>query len=44
MPFGVMVNAMSVFLDGIKSFPIANMLPAMVIIMPISYLWTKYMI
>lgn len=25
---------------GIKSFPVANMLPALILVMPVSYLWT----
>lgn len=40
---GVLMLATGLRISGIKSFPIANMLPAMVIIMPISYLWVKYM-
>jgi uncharacterized protein len=27
---------------GIKIFPVANFLPALVLAMPISYLWTMY--
>lgn len=27
---------------GIKSFPVANMLPALVLVMPISHLWSIY--
>lgn len=39
---GILMLATGLRISGIKSFPIANMLPAMVIIMPISYLWAKY--
>ncbi len=41
---GILMLATGLRISDIKSFPIANMLPAMVIIMPISYLWTKYLI
>lgn len=41
---GVLMLATGLRISGIKSFPIANMLPAMVIIMPISYLWGKYLL
>lgn len=27
---------------GIKSFPVANMLPGLILVMPISYLWATY--
>lgn len=40
---GILMLATGLRISGIKSFPIANMLPAMVIIMPISYLWAKYL-
>lgn len=40
---GVLMLATGFRICGIKSFPIANMLPAMVIVMPISYLWVKYL-
>lgn len=40
---GILMVATGLRISGIKSFPIANMLPAMVIIMPISYLWVKYL-
>jgi uncharacterized membrane protein YqgA involved in biofilm formation len=40
---GVLMLATGLRISGIKSFPIANMLPAMIIVMPISYLWVKYL-
>jgi uncharacterized membrane protein YqgA involved in biofilm formation len=40
---GILMLATGLRISGIKSFPIANMLPAMVVIMPISYLWAKYL-
>lgn len=39
---GVLMLATGLRISGIKSFPIANMLPAMLIVMPISYLWAMY--
>lgn len=41
---GVLMLATGLRIAGIKSFPIANMLPAMVLVMPFSYLWTAYII
>ncbi len=41
---GVLMLATGFRICGIKSFPIANMLPAMVFVMPISYLWLKYVV
>jgi len=40
---GILMLATGLRISGIKSFPIANMLPAMVIIMPISHFWAKYL-
>ena len=38
---GVLMFATGFRICGIKSFPVANMLPALVIVMPISSLWTS---
>ena len=40
---GILMLATGLRISGIKTFPIANMLPAMIIVMPISYLWVKYL-
>ncbi|MDU4961691.1 MAG: DUF554 domain-containing protein [Sporomusaceae bacterium] len=40
---GVLMLATGFRISGIRSFPIANMLPAMLLVMPISFLWTKYL-
>jgi uncharacterized membrane protein YqgA involved in biofilm formation len=37
---GVLMLATGLRISGIKSFPIANMLPAMVLVMPFSYVWS----
>jgi uncharacterized protein len=34
---------MQLRISGIKPFPIANMLPGLVIVMPITSLWITYM-
>jgi len=39
---GMIMLATGFRISGIKSFPIANMLPALVLVMPISYLWTTF--
>ena len=41
---GVLMFATGLRICGIKVFPIGNMLPAMLLIMPFSYLWTTYII
>ena len=38
---GVLMLATGLRIANIKSFPIADMLPAMVLVMPVSALWTK---
>lgn len=40
---GVLMLATGMRICGIKSFPVANMLPGIVLAMPLSYLWTRYM-
>lgn len=37
---GILMLATGLQISGIKSFPIANMLPAMVLVMPFSYFWS----
>ncbi|MBA4700082.1 MAG: DUF554 domain-containing protein [Ruminococcus sp.] len=37
---GILMLATGFRIAGIKSFPIANMLPSMVLVMPFSYLWS----
>lgn len=39
---GIIMLATGFRISGIKSFPIANMLPALVLVMPISHLWTTF--
>lgn len=39
---GVIMFATGLRICGIKSFPVANMLPGLILIMPISYLWSTY--
>lgn len=39
---GMIMLATGLRISGIKSFAIANMLPALVLVMPISYLWVTY--
>lgn len=39
---GLIMLATGFRICGIKTFPIANFLPALVLVMPISYLWTTY--
>ena len=41
---GVLMFATGLRICGIKVFPIGNMLPAMLLIMPFSYLWSTYII
>lgn len=40
---GVLMLATGFRIAGIKQFPIANMLPAMVLVMPFSWIWTQVM-
>lgn len=40
---GIIMIATGLRICGIKSFPIANMLPALLIVMPLSHLWVTYM-
>ncbi len=37
---GMIMLATGFRISGMKAFPIANMLPALVLVMPLSYLWT----
>ncbi len=39
---GMIMLATGLRISGIKSFPIANMLPALVLVMPLTYLWVTY--
>ncbi|MFH8135743.1 DUF554 domain-containing protein [Pantoea osteomyelitidis] len=39
---GFVMLAAGFRIAGIKSFPVANMLPALVLVMPVSYLWTHF--
>lgn len=39
---GILMFATGLRICGIKAFPIGNMLPAMAIVMPLSYLWVAY--
>ncbi|WP_373699559.1 DUF554 domain-containing protein [Neisseria dentiae] len=39
---GLIMLATGLRICGIKSFPVANMLPGLVLVMPISYLWGTY--
>ncbi len=39
---GMIMLATGFRISGIKAFPIANMLPALILVMPISYLWTAF--
>lgn len=39
---GILMLATGFRICGIKSFPIGNMLPAMVIVMPLSWIWITY--
>lgn len=41
---GILMLATGFRISGVKSFPIANMIPAMVLVMPISYIWASYII
>jgi len=41
---GVLMLATGFRISGIKSFPIANMIPAMLLVMPVSWLWVQYII
>ena len=39
---GIIMLATGFRIAGIKAFPIANMLPALLIVMPISSLWSEW--
>lgn len=41
---GVLTLATGFRIAGIKSFPVANMMPAMVLAMPLSYLWNAWVV
>ena len=41
---GFILLATGLRIAKIKEFPIADMIPAMIIVMPISYIWTTYII
>jgi len=41
---GILMLATGFRISGIKHFPIANMIPAMILVMPFSYLWTAYIV
>ena len=41
---GMIMLATGLRISGIKAFPIANMLPALLLAMPISSLWATYMV
>ena len=40
---GILLIATGLCIAGIKEFPIANMLPAMVLVIPFSWAWTTYL-
>lgn len=40
---GLMMLMTGFRIMGIKSFPVANMLPGLILVMPVSYLWAAYM-
>lgn len=39
---GIIMLATGFRISGIKAFPVANMIPALILVMPISYLWTTF--
>ncbi|WHH60946.1 DUF554 domain-containing protein [Petroclostridium sp. X23] len=41
---GIIMLATGFRISGIKAFPIGNMLPAVLIVMPVSYLWTAFIV
>lgn len=41
---GLLMFATGLRICGIKAFPIGNMLPAMFLVMPMSYLWVAYIV
>jgi len=41
---GILMLATGLRISGIKNFPIANMIPAMILVMPISNLWVTYIV
>lgn len=40
---GIIMLATGFRISDIKSFPVANMIPALILVMPISYLWTTFL-
>ena len=41
-PGGCIMFATGFRICGIKSFPVGNMIPALVLAMPVSHLWVTY--
>ncbi|WP_416191803.1 DUF554 domain-containing protein [Neisseria sp. CCUG12390] len=41
---GLMLLMTGLRIMGIKSFPVANMLPSLILVMPLSYIWSVYVI
>lgn len=41
---GILMFATGLRIAGIKSFPIGNMIPAMILVMPFSYCWISYIV
>ena len=39
---GFLIFATGFRMVKIKNFPIADMIPAMILVMPLSYIWTNY--
>lgn len=39
---GIIMLVTGLRISGIKPFPVANMLPGLLIVMPLSYLWTQF--
>lgn len=39
---GMIMLATGLRISGIKAFPVANMIPGLILVMPISYLWTTF--
>jgi uncharacterized membrane protein YqgA involved in biofilm formation len=39
---GMIMLATGLRISGIKSFPVANMIPGLILVMPISHLWTTF--
>lgn len=40
---GIVLLAVGLRICGIKNLPVGNMIPALVLVMPISWLWTRYL-